>query len=473
MAVLHSYRSTLAGSWYPREAGALREMLAGAEEKSAERTGEFVRQGAVGFIVPHAGPAYSGVVASAVYRHVKECGARRVVLLGFSHRRAISGIAMPDVEEIETPLGAVQLDRSTMQSLGAAKPFHLMPAEEASDHSVEVQLPFLQTVVPEAEIVPLYVGHLQTAERRSAATALRELVDGKTVLIASSDLTHYGRDFGYAPFPPDLAAEENLREIDTGALSAAASLDPTQFEEELKKTGATVCGRDPIGLLLETVRGLAGDWFAETLDYQTSGEITGDFGHSVSYGAMGIFPAGSYWLGVEDQRELLESARFTLDQYRRTGEKRVRPLRAGWNLRQKGRAFVTLYAEGEVRGCVGCFENPVALWECVPRLAASAMRDGRFGGISSFEEVEIEVHVLTPPRRIQDPKELHAGHHGGFLTFEEKRGLLLPAVASRHGMTTETFLRELARKAGVATDVYHGRGWELSVFCDQSFVEPR
>jgi AmmeMemoRadiSam system protein A len=286
-------------------------------------------------------------------------------------------------------------------------------------------------------------------------------------------LTHYGRNFGYLPFPPDFAVEENLRDIDMGAMRAAASLNPALLEEELRKTGTTVCGREPIALLLETVHGRDGDHFAETFDYQTSGEITGDYGHSVSYGAMGIFPADSYRLGVEEQAELLWCARRSLDHYRRTGERPVGAVAKKSALEQRGRAFVTLYAEDKVRGCVGCFENPVALRECVPRLAASAMRDGRFGGIAPLEEVRIEVHILTPPRRIARPEELCAGLHGGFLQCEEGRGLLLPAVAIRHGMTNETFLRELAKKAGAAADVYRGRGWELSVFRDQVFAETR
>ena len=473
MASVLAHHSPLAGSWYPRGVSELKGLLGAALENSISRTGSFVRPGGLAFVVPHAAPAYSGVVAASVYRHIQASGARRVVILGFSHRHPIQGIAVPEVDRIETPLGAIHIDRETADSLTASPPFHSVPEPAACDHSVEIQIPFLQTFVPHATLVPLYVGRLTGDQRSAAAHALRGLMDAHTVLIASSDLTHYGPDFGYVPFELDASAPEKLRALDNGAIAAAGSLQPTVFTDELNHTGATVCGAEPICLLLETLGGLHGETFQETLDYATSGAITHDYEHSVSYGALGYFPPSAYHLDPSDQAALLAGARFTLDHYRRTGETRYPQQLAESALLQRGRAFVTLYdAKGALRGCTGRLDNCQTIAECVSRLAiAAAYDDERFSPVSPDEELEIEIHVLTPPKRIADPRQLIVGEHGACLKWGVHRGLLLPVVATRYQLSREQFLQALARKTGAPDTVYASNGWELDIFRDQSFRE--
>jgi AmmeMemoRadiSam system protein B/AmmeMemoRadiSam system protein A len=465
-----AHDSPLAGSWYPRGVSELKRLLGATLENSVNRTGSFVRRGGLAFLVPHAAPAYSGAVAASVYRHVQAAGATRIVILGFSHRRPIQGIAVPDIDRIETPLGTIRVDRETADSLAGSTPFHSVPEPAVCDHSVEIQIPFLQTSVPDATLVPLYVGSLTGEQRSAAAQALRGLMDTRTVLIASSDLTHYGRDFGYLPFKLDDSTPDRLRALDSGVLAAAGSLDPALFGDELSRTGATVCGAEPIRLLLETLRSLAGETFQETLDYDTSGAISHDYEHSVSYAAVGYFPPAAYQLDAPDRAALLAGARFTLDHYRRTGALRFAQTPAESTLRQRGRAFVSLYAHETLRGCTGRFENPLALAECVPRLAlAAAYEDRRFAPVSPDEELEIEIHVLTPPKRISGPDQLRTGEHGAFLRSGAHRGLLLPTVATTHNLSRQQFLQALARKAGVPESVYATGDYELSVFCGQSF----
>lgn len=433
-----------------------------------------MRRGGAAFIVPHAAPAYSGAVAASAYRHVRESNPSRIVLLGFCHRRPLTGIAVPVVDLIETPLGAIRVDREMSESLSAAPPFYPVMEQVACDHSVEIQIPFLQTLLPGAAIVPLYVGRLTDDQRSKAAGALRGLMRDGTVLIASSDLTHFGSRFDYTPFGVDEATAGNLRSLDMGVLAAAGSLDPAVFRSAVERTGATVCGTGPIQLLLETVRGLEGEAFQEILDYDTSGAMVRNFEHSVSYGAAGYFPAEAFHLEPEDQTGLLNSARFTLDHYRRTGEQRFLPLPGSASLQQRGRAFVTLHGGGGgVRGCVGHFDHPMPLTRSVPELAIASSEDGRFGPVAPDEALAIEVHILTPPRRLADPLQLQAGRHGAILQSGIRRGLLLPSVAARHGLSTRGFLRELTRKAGVPENIYAEDGWELSVFCAQSFGEPQ
>jgi AmmeMemoRadiSam system protein B/AmmeMemoRadiSam system protein A len=467
-----AHHSPLAGTWYPNGVSELRQLLDTALGSSLNRTGSFVRPGGLAFLVPHAAPAYSGAVAASVYRHVQAAGATRIVILGFSHRHPIEGIAVPQVDCIETPLGAIPIHRETADSLAASPPFHAVPEPAACDHSVEIQIPFLQTFVPAAALVPLYVGRLTAGQLSTAAEALRGLLDDRTVLIASSDLTHYGRDFGYLPFPLDRATPERLRALDGAVLAAAGSLDPVLFGDELSRSGATVCGAGPIRLLLETLRGLPVEAFQETLDYDTSGALTRDYEHSVSYAAVGYFPPASYQLDAPSQAALLQGARFTLDHYRRTGELRFAPAPAGSPLHQRGRAFVSLSAQGTLRGCTGRFDDPLPLVGCVPRLALSAAYDDRrFAPVSAQEELEIEIHVLTPPKRIADPQQLKIGEHGAYLRKGPHRGLLLPTVATTHHLSHQQFLQALAQKAGVPESVYTSGDCELSVFRDQCFSE--
>ena len=472
MSTLLAHHSPLAGSWYPNRASELKRLLSTALENSIKRTGSFVRPGGRAFVVPHAAPMYSGTVAAAVYRHVQATGARRVVVLGFSHSHPIQGVALPEVDRIETPLGAIEVDREFTDLLAASPPFHRVPERTACDHSVEIQIPFLQTCVPEAALVPLYIGALTPEQRSAAAQALRDLMDAQTVVIASSDLTHYGRDFGYIPFQLDESTADNLRELDAGALAAAGSLDGAIFSDELARTGATVCGVEPIRLLLEVLGGTAVETFQETLDYDTSGAITNDYEHSVSYGAVGYFAPSAYELAPADQATLLESARYTLDHYRRTGEERYLEQPAESALRQRGRAFVSLHSHGELRGCVGIINHSQVLAECVPRLTlAAACDDKRFDPVSRDEELEIEVHVLTPAKRISDPRQLKTGEHGACLSSGRRHGLLLPIVAISHNLSREEFLRALAHKAGLSENVYRSGDFQLSVFRDQCFAD--
>jgi AmmeMemoRadiSam system protein B len=285
-AVAHS--SPFSGWWYPASASELEAILRSAFEISAVRTGPAVRPHAIAFVVPHAAPMYSGVVAAAAYRHIALRHPARIVLLGFSHHGGGSGVEIPDIGAISTPFGDVPFDEGMMRSLARRPVFRVSPESAICDHSVEIQLPFIQWTAPEALVIPLYVGRLSRAERAAAAAALQSVLDD-AVLIASSDLTHYGRDFGYTPFPPDAHVAEHLRQLDGRIIVTAATLDPEAFLDEIGRTRSTTCGYEPIALLLETLRYRR--VVQHTLDYQTSGELTGNYTHSVSYAAVGYFPA--------------------------------------------------------------------------------------------------------------------------------------------------------------------------------------
>jgi len=147
-------------------------------------------------------------------------------------------------------------------------------------------LPYLRYAVEHVRVLPLYVGRLNPIERQSAARRIAHLLEGNVVLIASSDFTHFGRGFGFLPFPPDEHAPERVRDLDHRVIAAAATLDESRFFQTLQDTGATVCGAAPIALLLAAIRNLAGMNAQRELDYQISAELSGDFRESVSYAAL-------------------------------------------------------------------------------------------------------------------------------------------------------------------------------------------
>ncbi|MDR3718753.1 MAG: AmmeMemoRadiSam system protein B [Bryobacteraceae bacterium] len=467
-----SHTTPFAGSWYPGQRAELETLLDELFSTSLSRTGPSLLPRPLAFVVPHAGLVYSGAVAASAYRHIQAAQPKRVFILGFSHRGGPPGVAIPDIESIETPLGEVRVDQAIVRELAAGRELSIVDEIRVCDHSVEIQLPLLQKAAPEAAIVPLYVGTLNAARRAAVARALAAHVQPGDVLVASSDLTHYGRNFGYEPFPADAYVEERLSELDAGAMEAAGSLDPALFLDAMRELDATVCGQAPIALLLETLGLLGGEnVFQQTLDYQTSGEITGDFHHSVSYGALGYFPADSFWLDAGAQAALLASARATLHHLCATGERRpVPPDPAVSALARRAGIFVSLHQRGDLFGCVGLRGADQPLAEAAPELTLSAaLDDPRFAMRQRIPEgLDLEISVLTPMKRIRSWTSFQVGRDGASLEYEGRTQLLLPQVAS-HGYSAARFLEALSRKGGLRSNAYRDPQARLSVFRAQVF----
>jgi AmmeMemoRadiSam system protein B/AmmeMemoRadiSam system protein A len=465
--------SPYAGSWYPEEPEELGRLVADLGRRSLARTGACTLSDPVAFVVPHAGLIYSGTVAAAAYRCLAEAKPHRVILLGFAHHGGPPAVAIPQVRRISTPIGAMEIDLATVEELAAAPGFRTVAERQVCDHSIEIQLPLLIGAAPGASLVPLYVGQLDAATRDRAAAALARLAVAGTVFLASSDLTHYGKAFGYEPFPVNSQVSLRLRELDFSVIDAAGSLDAPLFLEQLSRTRATVCGAESIALLLRTLSLIEGGGiYQETLDYQTSGEITGDLHQSVSYGALGYFRRRSFELGIGDRDLLLESARRTLARMLETGTREpVPPMTITPALERRTGVFVSLHEGGRLRGCVGHHAGSQALAEAVPELTlAAALDDPRFSPMyQAGGEVEIEISVLTPLRRLRDPRGFHLGTHGVYLSCGAYRSLLLPQVARDQAWTAESFLAALARKAGLPADGWSRPDAVLHVFEAQVF----
>jgi len=270
--------STIAGSWYP---GDTRELLALVEDLLLQADIPGLQGRPCGLIAPHAGIQFSGKAAACAYRVLQGRDIRRVILIAPSHYHGFQGLAVSGVDRYETPLGRMQVDRAGTEALARHALFQGPRSAELQEHSLEMHLPFIQTVAPESELLPLVAGHLTPKQCAQAAREILQLVDSRTIVAASSDFTHYGRRFGYVPFHENI--RENLRALDTGAIDHILSKDCAAFLDYVAETGATICGATPIALLLNMLPATAR---GALVSYYTSGDILGDYTDTVSYASI-------------------------------------------------------------------------------------------------------------------------------------------------------------------------------------------
>lgn len=468
-----SHVTPFADTWYPGRGAELSELIDGLFAASLKRVGASLLPRPLAFVVPHAGLVYSGAVAASAYRHLQAAQPARVFILGFSHHGGRRGVEIPDIGAIGTPLGEVQIDRAAVLELVASEEFALVDESLVCDHSVEIQLPLLQKAVRGAKIVPLYVGAMEDARRSAVARTLARHVQPDDVLLASSDLTHYGRAFDYVPFPADGSFRARLHQMDARVMEAAGSLDPALFLDTLRDLHSTVCGSGPISLLLATLGFLAGDdVFQQTLDYQTSADITGDVTHSVSYASLGYFRTDSFYLDAEAQVSLLTSARATLRQLCASGERQaIPPIGASGMVARRLAAFVSLHQGQELFGCIGMLSTELPLAELVPELTLSAaLDDPRFPVRDSVPKgLDLEISVLTPMKRIRDWTSFRVGRDGACMEYDGRTQLLLPQVAREGDYTATRFLEALSRKGGLGPNAYRDSRARLFAFQAQVF----
>jgi len=501
--------SALAGAWYAADST---ELTAAIDNHLAAGIplAEIARRPPIALIAPHAGHQWSGDAAGCAYRLLQGPGGeeiRRVILLGPAHRLGFRGASILDVEAYETPLGKVPLDRRVADLLGEQELFQTVPRAHAEEHCLEIQLPFLQRVLDHPfQIVPILVSHLAADDWPALAAALIPSVDAHTLLLISSDFTHYGARFGYLPFRDDVDA--NLRRLDKGAFVPILRLDAQSFARYKQETDISVCGFHPIGVLIELLRSpslqaLWGERRPEgrVLEYYRSADLLQDFDGSVSYAAVAFFPGGALREGPAFPPRLqavqvpgeaddetfdltVQERQFLLGLARRT----IREVVAGKDLpatgplpesvsreklEQHGGIFVTLHRRGRLRGCIGHITGKESLIDAVREQARNAaLRDPRFPPVTAEEidELEIEISVLTPLVEVAAPEEIEIGRHGVVLERSGHRAVFLPQVAPEQGWNRETMLEHLAMKAGLPRDAWREKT-HLQVFSALVFSE--
>ena len=269
----------VAGSWYPRDPGTLRDvvdtLLTGA---SAVGGGP-----AHGIVAPHAGLIYSGAVAAEAFAGWRGTCPDRVILGGPSHHFGFSGLVVPRAGAIRTPLGEVPIDFEAISALARHTAVRRDDRPFEPEHALEIELPFLQRALADGwKVVPFLTGtDVRGARADDLAAAILEAAGDDAPWVASSDFTHHGPRFGYTPFEDRI--EDQVRDLDRSVLRPAEDVDVAAFEARLDDTGATVCGRHAIGLMM---RALSPGSRGTTVAYDTSGARTGDWTHTVSYAAM-------------------------------------------------------------------------------------------------------------------------------------------------------------------------------------------
>jgi AmmeMemoRadiSam system protein B len=280
-------KAAVAGTFFSGDPTELRNEIRGyLENAGPERPpGELL-----GIVSPHAGYRYSGQAAAYGFKLVEPEKVRRVIILAPTHTYAFQGVSIAGASAYETPLGRVPMDEDACGHLVRQPHFDAIPDVHRREHSLEVQLPFLQVCLKEGfRIVPMVIGHLNRGEHRDIAETIRAVIRTGGLVLASSDFTHQGPRFGYAPYNSDV--KDRIRQLDMGAIEGVLHRDSDRFLDYVQETGATICGAHPIAVLLEL---LPEDARGKLLAYYTSGDITGDDSESVSYASI-VFFAPEGW----------------------------------------------------------------------------------------------------------------------------------------------------------------------------------
>ncbi len=464
------HRCAGAGRWFPAGADALRravETFLGGEAPP-------IPEPPVALIVPHAGYRFSGRCAGRAYACVKGRTYDRVILIGLSHTRPVQKASVLRVDAYETPLGRVPVDAEARDALLACPVVTEQPECHRVEWSCENQLPFLQVALGRFKMVELLVGDLAPAERKSLAKVVRGLCTPKTLLVVSSDFTHFGPNYGYVPFKENV--RKNLRLLNALAVQPILRIDPVGWDRHLARTRDTVCGRSGIGVLLEVLRPWT-DVRAARVALDMSGEMTGDWANSVTYTSIVFWRAGK-GLTKEEQKTLLRLAREVVTRFvatKKVSEEDLGKFTLTPALRAPGAAFVTLKNKGRLRGCIGHIQAYEPLYLSVIHNAQNACQDVRFRDDpitpEEVKDLTIEISVLSPPRRVRNLSEIVIGRDGLIMARGARRGVFLPQVPVEQGWDRGEYLVNLCRKAGLPIDAWQDPATELYRFTAQVFSD--
>lgn len=466
---------TFAGRFYPDSAPMLRLAL----QKFMEDAVPARVKDPVAIIVPHAGYIYSGQICADGYRQASGRSYDTVVILGTNHRNPGFGkISVFSGDGYRTPLGIAGVDKAAAAAIAAADPACVSEdLLHIREHSVEVQVPFVQFLFPKARIVPVIVGTQDPETCRRFGRALAKVIRGsRTLIVASTDLSHY-------PGAGDAAA------VDGETLSAVVTLDAALLHEKTKalmsrnipNLDTCACGEAPMMAAMEAAKAL-GAKGGTVVSYLNSGDVpVGERTRVVGYAAVALaagkaepfraekggsskVPADAT-LTPSEKKTLLAFARESISRYLTT---RTIPIARGFDPRlriQRG-VFVTLMKKEELRGCIGHVPADTPLVNLVGAMALkSAFDDPRFYPLGDDElaQVNIEISMLTLPKAVSGPADFMAGRDGVILRKEGRAALFLPQVAPKQGWGRDETLDHLCMKAGLERGCWK-EGARLSTF---------
>ena len=464
----------VAGLFYPGEATMLSKALDGLLAKAPAQHIPRLRA----LVCPHAGYEYSGQTAACAYKLLEGRDVQTVVVMGPSHYAAFQGACIPNADAYETPLGLVPISEKA-KALASVPPFVLEPrcmvqrpgwwrqapkaAPEAGqdtpetwEHSVEVQVPFLQKVLKNFKILPVVIGEVDPAQ---VAKTLADRIDDKTIVVASSDLSHY----------------HNYRAatgLDDRCVKAICDLDIDAMAKQ------EACGQAPIVAVLHLARQKG--WKAQLLDYRNSGDVTGEKDRVVGYAAVAFYEPARENLSAAERKYLLDLARRTLASVTAGGSvPEVAEKDAPPKLAEKKACFVTLTKEGALRGCIGHLMAIEPLQQAVAENARNAaLRDPRFPAVTpdELDKIKIEISVLTEPQPLpfSSPDDLlsklHPNEDGVLLHIGSRTATFLPQVWAQLPDKVK-FLEHLSLKAGGEPSAWRGKDVTVSIYHAECFEE--
>ena len=467
--------AAVAGSFYPSDPAELRTLA----DRMLNAASIPTLDGHVWAILsPHAGYPYSGPIAAHAYAALRGRQYRRVVVIAPSHFEGFDFSSIYNGDAYETPLGTIPVDKEFAARLAKLGDSSLRLSDrghvkrgEQGEHSLEVQLPFLQRTLGEFRLVPVIMGDQSYQASRALGVALSKIVQSRDTLIAaSSDLSHY-HPYGEAV------------QLDRKPLQALQDCDYFNMSRNFATRSWEACGGGPIVAAMIAAERL-GATQAVLLKYANSGDITGDKNRVVGYGAAALVQAKvpprtalpESALTAADREELLALARRSVETAVRSAKLYEAPAPRSEALLQDHGAFVTLKRHGELRGCIGYTSAVKSLHLTVRDVAAfAALRDPRFPPVTpgELENLEYEVSVLSPFRRVKDVNDVQVGRHGLMAKKGEFEGVLLPQVPVEQRWDRKTFLEQVCRKAGLPPTCWNDPDTDLFLFSAQVFGEEK
>jgi hypothetical protein len=473
----------VAGGFYPADPKELTQMM---DELLGQNTVPQVQGPLVMLVCPHAAYQFTGPVAAACFAQLKGQRFNRVVVIAPSHFVNFPFNSIYDGDAYATPLGQVPVDKdfraklaNLSSSIKVSDRGHVKEAENA-EHSLEVQLPWLQRTLGDFKLVPIIMGdqnyNLERALGRALGKALlteTAAARAQTLILVSSDLSHF--------HPYDYA--EN---VDHQTLQAIADWDYLSLSrnfalwERGEKTWEA-CGGGPIVAGMIAAESL-GATHAQILKYANSGDATGDKTSVVGYGAVAITqgnPAetkksAEFSLTGHEKDALMKIARTSVETAVRDRKMAAVDITNFPRLAEARGAFVTLKEHGDLRGCIGYITPMKSLAETVRDVAAyAALEDTRFSPVRADELplLEYEISVMSPLRRVIDIKEIKVGKHGLIMKKGEIEGILLPQVPVEEHWNRDTFIEETCLKAGLPPQAWKDDDTDIYMFTALVFGE--
>ena len=465
----------VAGSFYPADPKELTGMIDGMLAKVAEPpiTGTILS-----VVAPHAGYPYSGPVAAYTYAALKGHKYSRVVVIAPSHYVGFDFTSVYDGDAYATPLGNVPVDKAfaaKLVKMSSTIRFSGMGHDataEGAEHAIEVELPWLQRVLGDFELVPIVMGNQSYENSRALGVALAKLIkkegkNGDTLVLASSDLSHYH-------------TYDDAEKIDHKTLNALEAWDYLSMSQNFQTRVWEACGGAPIVAAMIYAERMGANQ-ARVLKYANSGDVTGDRTRVVGYSADVFVKAhrekaadAPFSLTDKEKAELLALARKSVEYAVEVGEPYAPDANADEILNQERGAFTTLMEAGKLRGCIGYTSARTPLYMTVRDTATkAALDDPRFQPVSAAElpRLEYEISVLSPLRRVTDVDEIKVGEDGLLMKNGRYEGILLPQVPTEQGWDRETFLEQTCRKAGMASDCWKDEDTDIFMFTAVVFGE--